>query len=82
MSEGDITLKISFEDLLRVVDQLSLEQRMILRARLDQPFEIPGEAARKLYELYAPVRNEAASMSEQEVNDVIDQAIKEVRKGE
>ncbi|MEO8456423.1 MAG: hypothetical protein ABI559_01300 [Chloroflexota bacterium] len=34
---------------------------------------------KQLYELFAPVREQLAGYSEQEINDAIDEALKEVR---
>ena len=57
---------------------------MIVRDRLEgKPWVIPSDELKKLYEAYQPVRDKAVDMTEDEIDSLIDAAIKkEGRSGE
>ena len=82
MTDMHLTVKLSFEDLLKIIDRLTPSQRLIVRGRLDHPWVVEPEALRALYETFSPVREAAADMTDEEVNAAIDAAIAEVRRGE
>ncbi|KAB2856183.1 MAG: hypothetical protein F9K46_14550 [Anaerolineae bacterium] len=68
----------------RVVDEMTPEElhqlQRYLRERQEVRWVVPAENLRKINELMRPLQEQAAQMSEEEVNQVIDEAIAEVRR--
>ncbi len=84
LRSGQITIPAEFRKKLGIGEesllQLSLAEGEI-RIRPVGLARKAGDSAwfKQLYDLFAPVRQEAASLSEQEVNATIDQAVRAVR---
>jgi bifunctional DNA-binding transcriptional regulator/antitoxin component of YhaV-PrlF toxin-antitoxin module len=81
---GQITIPIEFRRLLGISESSLLEITLAgdeLRIRVVEPTIRAGSTTwfRELYDLFAPVREEAAKYSEEEVNAMIDDAVREVR---
>ena len=74
---------VSREALHQAIDELpdeGLEELQVLLTYLYHKRSYPGSAwFRTLYDLFEPVRAGAAHMSESEINQIIDEAIDEVR---
>ena len=72
------------ESIHKAVDELpaeSLEELQTFIAFLRHKERYPGSAwFRTLHDLFAPVRAEAADMNEDETNQLIDDALDEVRR--
>lgn len=81
MSAGVLKVKITFEELLELVDQLTPTQRVILLDKLNHPMMISTEARRRLYDAFAPTRKASASLPEDEINGDIASAVNAVRRG-
>ena len=75
---------LSREEWHQVIDTLpdeSLEELQVILNYLRHKETHPGSAwFRALYDLFEPVRAGAAHMSEDEINQIIDEAIDEVRR--
>jgi hypothetical protein len=73
------------EMLFRAVDDLSPDELNKLHDYIEQRrrvtwWVVPPENLEKVAEIMRPVQEDAAQMSEEEVNAVIDEAIAEVRR--
>jgi hypothetical protein len=74
------------QELFRTIDSLSNEEFDQLRAyvekrnRIVKWWIVPPENIERIFEIMRPVQEEAAQMSEEEVNAAIDEAIAEVRR--
>jgi hypothetical protein len=73
------------ETVLAAIDELSTDEldevyRHVMQRRHRNWWIVPPENIAKLKELLRPVHEEAAKMTEEEINDVIDEAIAEVRR--
>jgi bifunctional DNA-binding transcriptional regulator/antitoxin component of YhaV-PrlF toxin-antitoxin module len=84
LRNGQITIPIDFRRELGITDDTLLRITLDgeeLRIRPVQAAEKQKGSAwlRDLYELFAPMREEAAKYSEDEINTIIDEAVKEVR---
>jgi hypothetical protein len=77
-------IEVSREEVHQAVDQLSdesLKGLWVFIGYLRHKQTHPGSAwFREMYEIFAPVREEAAHMSDEEINQIIDQAIAEARR--
>ena len=75
----------SREELHKAIDEMSTQDLLELQAVLiflEHKRTHPGSAwFRTLYDLFEPVRAGAAHMSGEEINQAIDDAIDEVRRG-
>lgn len=76
---------VNIEAVFRVVDQMTSEERDQLRDYLDQRDKVtwwivPPENLEKIDEIMRPVQEDAAGMSEEEVNALVDEALTEVRR--
>jgi hypothetical protein len=60
-------------------DELEAVYQHVSRKRPAKYWLVPGEHFRRIHEIMAPVHAEAASMTEEEINAAIDEAIEEVR---
>lgn len=74
----------NIETLFRVIDALKPDELnrlhdYIEQRRLSMWWVVPPENLEKIAEVMRPVQEEAAQMSEAEINAVIDEAIAEVR---
>ena len=61
-------------------DDLEAVYQHVVRKRPARYWLIPGEHFRRIHEIMAPVHAEAANMTDEEINAVIDEAIEEVRR--
>jgi bifunctional DNA-binding transcriptional regulator/antitoxin component of YhaV-PrlF toxin-antitoxin module len=82
---GQITIPAAFREPLGLGHDTLLQVSVVegeLRIRpVRDGAAGPGSPwAKELYDLYAPVRAEAAQYSEDEINALIDEAVQEVRK--
>lgn len=73
------------ETLFRAVDELDHEELKQLEDYIEQRrkyawWVVSPENLKKIDEIMRPVQEEAAHMSEEEINAVIDQALAEVRR--
>jgi hypothetical protein len=73
------------QTVIKAVDELSQDDldklyRHLLERRQASWWIVPSENVAKIEEVMRPVHEEAAQMTEDEINDVIDQAITEVRR--
>jgi hypothetical protein len=73
------------QTVIKAVDELSQDDldklyRHLLERRQASWWVVPSENIAKIEELMRPVHEEAAQMTEDEINQVIDQAITEVRR--
>lgn len=73
------------EHLFALIDTLSIAERYELQQYLDQRhiikwWVVPAENIARLAEVLRPLHEETSSMSEDEINAVIDEAIDEVRR--
>jgi hypothetical protein len=73
------------EMLLKAVDELSPEELHKLYDYVEQKrrtswWVVPPEKLAEIAEIMRPVQEEASSMAEEEINEVIDEAIAEVRR--
>jgi AbrB family looped-hinge helix DNA binding protein len=86
LRHGQITIPKEFRDALELneEDLLTVElegQRLILEpVRPGVHRKTHGERLRELYEAFAPMREAARDMTEDEVNELIDRAVEEVRR--
>jgi AbrB family looped-hinge helix DNA binding protein len=85
LRHGQITIPKEFRDALGLQDDgilaISLvEGKLEVEAVTVEPKPMGSPWARELYELFAPVRKAAKSHSEPEINDAIDDAVREVRR--
>jgi bifunctional DNA-binding transcriptional regulator/antitoxin component of YhaV-PrlF toxin-antitoxin module len=81
---GQITIPAPFRAELGIDDDTLLQVSLVagelrIRPVRDLPAEVGSPWAKELYELFAPVRAEAAQYSEDELNALIDEAVREVR---
>lgn len=84
LRHGQITIPKEFRDALGLADEdmLSIELvdgKLEVEAVKIQPRTTGSPWARELYDLFAPVRQALQDRSEEEINEAIDEAIKEVR---
>ena len=73
------------ETLFRAVDELTAEELEQLKNYIEQRhgvkwWVVPSENLQKLGEIMRSVHEEAAQMTEEEINSAIDEAIAEVRR--
>jgi hypothetical protein len=73
------------QSVMNAVDELSQDDletlyRHIVERRLASWWIVPSENIAKIEEVLQPVHEEAAEMTEEEINATIDQAIAEVRR--
>jgi hypothetical protein len=73
------------ETLFRAVDELSAEELEQLKDYIEQRRAVkwrvvPPENLQQLAEIMRPVQEEAAQMTEEEINNVLDEALAEVRR--
>ncbi len=73
------------QTVFRAVDEMTPEelhqlQRYIRERHGARWWVVPAENLRKIDELMRPVQEQATQMSEEEVNQVIDEALAEVRR--
>jgi len=72
------------QQLFKTVDELSPEQRQQLKEYIEDREKttwwiVPPENIAKIAEIMRPVQEDAAKMTEEEINAVIDEALAEVR---
>jgi len=72
------------QQLFKTVDELSPEQRQQLKEYIEEREKttwwiVPPENIAKIAEIMRPVQEDAAKMTEEEINAVIDEALAEVR---
>jgi len=84
LRHGQITIPKEFRDALELTDDdmlsISLvEGKLQVEAVRVQPKAVGSPWARELYGLFAPVRDAAKGQSEEEINEAVDEAVKEVR---
>ena len=85
LRSGQITIPASFREKLGITGDSLLQISLIqgeLRIKPVRPTETAAGSPwlKELYERFAPVRHEAESYSEEEINTAIDQAVKAVRR--
>ncbi len=84
LRNGQITIPAEFRRQLGIQDesllQVTLDNGELRIAPLSTRQATGSPWLRDLYELFAPVREEAAHMSEDEINDAIDAAVQAVRR--
>lgn len=73
------------QELLTVIDDLSpddLEQvyRRVVQRRAPAYWLVPGSNLKAIQEIMRPVYEQTATMSDDEINDAIDEALSEVRR--
>ena len=61
-------------------EDLEAVYRHVVKKRHPRYWLVPGEQILRIKEIMAPVHEEAANMTEEEINAVIDEAIEEVRR--
>src|SRR5947209_8493414 len=86
LRSGQVTIPVEFRRQLGITEESLLQVTLDdgeLRLRPVRTAEHgPGSPwLRELYALFAPVREHAAHLSEEEINDAIDQAVAAVRAG-
>ncbi len=84
LRHGQITIPKEFRDALGIeeTDMLSIslsEGKLEVEPVRMQPKATGSPWAKKLYELYAPVRESLKDVPDAEINEAIDEALKEVR---
>jgi len=84
LRHGQITIPKEFRDALGLTDadmlSISLaEGKLEIEPVKVEPKTKGSPWAKELYELYAPVREDLKDTPEEEINDAIDEAVKEVR---
>lgn len=72
------------QTLFRTIDELSPDERHQLKRYIEERerttwWVVPSENIAKIAEVMHPVQEDAANMTEEEVNTVIDEALAEVR---
>jgi len=85
LRSGQITIPAEFRQQLDINENTLLQVRLVGRELRIRPVKVieteTGSAlARELYNLFAPVREEAAKYSEKEINADIDKAVTAVRR--
>jgi hypothetical protein len=73
--------------LFRAIDELSPQERQQLKEYFEERekttwWVVPPESLAEIHELMRPVHEDAAKMTEEEINTVIDEALAEVRREE
>ncbi len=89
LRNGQITIPIAVRRELGIDEQTMLQLSVTVdREILIKPIKVEDRSkgspwVRELYEYFAPVREEVAAsgMTEQEINDLIDEALQDVREG-
>jgi AbrB family looped-hinge helix DNA binding protein len=82
---GQITIPIEFREELDITEDTLLQVTIADGELHLRPIDLNEHEEQKstwlqdLYELFAPIREEAKGMSEEEINTAIDQAIRAVR---
>ncbi len=81
---GQITIPAPFREKLRIdrdtLLEVSLQEgELRIRPVHAAPSESGSACLKDLYELYAPVRAEAAQYGDEEIDALIDEAVREVR---
>lgn len=81
---GQITIPAEFRKRLGITEdtvlRVTLEGRTLRIVPLETRESSPGSSWLKdLYDLFAPVREEAAHLSEEEINQAIDEAVRQSR---
>lgn len=72
------------QTLFKVVDELSPDERQQLKDYIEERekttwWVVPPENIAKIAEIMRPVQEDAAKMTDEEINAVIDEALTEVR---
>lgn len=85
LRNGQITIPVEFRNRLDITERSLLEIKLVgdeLRLRPVQLSSAPRDSAwaRELYELFAPVRAQAAKRTEKQINTDIDRAVSAVRR--
>jgi len=83
LRNGQITIPAEFRAKLDIDEHTLLRIELVGRELHIRPVKVSesgSEWTRELYELFAPVREEAARYGEKEVNTDIDKAVKTVRR--
>jgi len=85
LRSGQITIPAEFRQQLDINENTLLQVRLVGRELRIRPVKVieteTGSAwAHELYNLFAPVREEAAKYSEKEINADIDKAVTAVRR--
>ena len=75
---------MDMQQLFKTVDELSPEQRQQLKEYIEEREKttwwiVPPESLAEIHEIMRPVHEDAAKMTEEEINAVIDEALSEVR---
>lgn len=71
-----MTLEVPFDQVVRVIDQFTQEQKKYIREKLTP---INSDWVRRFYMLFEDVRKQTMKFKEEEINRDIENAIKEVR---
>ena len=81
---GQITIPADYRRLLGITDDSLLQMSTEAGELRIKPVRVTDQAGsdwiKELYDQFAPVRKQAAKLSEQEVNSAIDEAVQAVRK--
>lgn len=86
LDNGKLTIPADFQEAIGarsddLVEMKVIDQEIHLKRLEYEDMAVSNEWVRKLYEYFAPVRAEAeaAGLTEGEINDAIDEALREVR---
>ncbi len=84
LRSGQVTIPSEFRKQLGIEDDSLLQVTLIDGELRIKPVHIREESAgspwlRELYDRFTPIRDQAADLSEDEINDAIDAAVKAVR---
>ena len=81
---GQVTIPADYRRRLGITDDSLLQMSAEAGELRIKPVRVTDQAGsdwvKELYDLFAPVREQASKRSEQEVNDTIDEAVQAVRK--
>jgi AbrB family looped-hinge helix DNA binding protein len=85
LRSGQITIPAEFRRQLGITEDSMLQMTLREGELRIKPMRVTETAAgspwlKELYDLFAPVRDEAASMSEEEIDEAIEQAVAASRK--
>ena len=83
-SKGQITIPKEFREALGLTDEDMLAMTLSEGQLEVEPVRVAPKAkgspwAKELYELFAPVRKSLEGYGEEEINEAVDEALKEVR---
>lgn len=84
LRNGKVTIPKEFRAALGLADDdllsIQLEEGKLPLSRMDEASGFRGSPwLRELYDMFAPMRTRLTQLSDQEVNDLIDKALAEVR---